>query len=85
MATLRIDDLSTLGPTGRRVTVDCEHGSTQLASVSTAGELDGADAFMVKVVLVKHYYQQRCCCLRSLWRQHFGCELGERVVVRGKP
>ena len=82
-ATLRIDDLPALGPTGRQVTIDCEHGATQVASVSTAGAGCGADGFLIKVVLIKHFYQQRCRCLHQLWRRHLGGKLGEVVLARG--
>ena len=84
-ATLRIDDLPAPWPTGRQITLECPHGTTQLAAISPEGEVPSAEQFGVKAALLKHYRERCCPCIQHLWRQHFGCALGELVVAQGEP
>ncbi len=83
-ATLRIDDLPTPGPPRRLITLDCAHGTTRLASMGAASGAPSSDELAVRLALLKHYRQERCHCIRPLCRQHFGCELGEVVLARGR-
>ena len=84
-AALRIDDLPAPWPTGRQITLECPHGTTQLAAISSEGEVTSAEQFGVKAALLEHYREQRCRCVRDLWTEHFDCALGELVVARGAP
>ena len=85
-ATLQIHDLPELGPTGRRVVLDCKHGTTRVMSVNAPPPaLQLAEEDNVRMALLKHYAEERCRCVRRLWRRFFGCELGELALVRGAP
>ena len=82
-ATLTVDDLPELGRDGRRVVVDCKHGTTRVWSANAPPpglQLSGEDS--ARMALLKHYAEERCRCIRKLWRRYFDCELGEIALAR---
>jgi hypothetical protein len=72
-----------LGRSGRRIVVDCCHGTTR-------GWLGGDGPHpisvddIIRLLLARHADEQPACrCIAALWKEYFGCPLGEIVLVRG--
>jgi hypothetical protein len=62
-----------LGTEGRRMELDCRHGTTHLWIAGGPGSLRISDSAAIRAMLVKHVDEQpRCRCIRKLWREHFG-------------
>ena len=85
LATLTKTPLPALGPTGRRLEIDCPHGTTGITTANAEGGLVVTDEDSVRLALARHFAEERCRCIRKLWREYFGCPLGEIPLVRGAP
>ncbi len=68
---------------GALIVLDCKHGTTRVAyaNADNGFRLDRDTA--IKMALMRHYGEERCHCIRRLWREHLGSELGEMVLVKG--
>jgi hypothetical protein len=73
-----------LGPAWRRVEVDCRHATTGV-SYANGDAVQFTDADMARVALARHHGEEGCRCTRKLWREYFGCPLGEIALVVGQP
>lgn len=65
-ARLTIRPETSVSPPGRRVEVDCEHGTTTLTMCAPAGGLVLPDDAISRVAVAKHYSEERCRCTRRL-------------------
>jgi hypothetical protein len=71
-ATVVARDAPEYGRGYRFIEVDCGHGTT--TSVYRNGDdLVVADADIVRVMLLRHYYAERCRCTKAL-RRRYGVE-----------
>ncbi len=84
-ATLTITPIAELGPTGRYVLLDCEHGTTRVLGANAEGGVQLEEADLVRAALARHYGEERCRCIQHLWREHFGCPLGEIALAVEQP
>ena len=81
-ASLRTAPLPEMAADARLFTLDCEHGTTTIGYAP--GPVQFNDQELARIALAKHHGEQPDCrCIRGLWQEHFGAELGEMVLVRG--
>ena len=68
-ATLTARAAPEYGPDWRYIEIDCDHGTTTSA-YKNGDDLQLDDVDVVKVMLLKHYYAERCRCTKALRRRY---------------
>jgi hypothetical protein len=85
-ATLRTIPLPEWSPQARRLELDCEHATTGISILETAGTPYVADDDAIRMILARHHAEEGCRCTRQLWRGFFACaRQGEVILVQGAP
>ena len=68
-ATLTITPLPALGLCGKRIEVDCPHGTTTLHLAAGADAPPVPEQVLAAVAVVRRRSEERCACTRQLRRR----------------
>src|SRR5215213_2889367 len=68
-----------------QLVIDCPHGTTTSRYRNAVGGYQLTPAQVTRATLARHYQEERCRCIRKLWREHFGMPLGEVPLAVGAP
>ncbi len=63
--------------------LDCKHGTTRVAYANADNGFRIDRDLAIRMALLRHYGEEGCRCIRKLWREYMGAELGEVVMARG--
>jgi hypothetical protein len=82
-ATLTVTPLPALHPTAEQIVIDCGHATTRAVYAVAVGGYPLTRDEVICWALARHFGEEGCGCIRSLWRRYWQTELGAVPLARG--